>query len=177
MAVICIGSVCFSLFQIGIIIFVILNFLSSYFKKFFISIFSGPTERDAEIEIFLKKRKEENRLEKSHFIELSTSPNLQEVFAATKNPTVVLKFGATWCPPCKQIKSYFMSQKNYYDVTLVDIDVDQHKNLQKEHNVRALPTFKFYLYLNNTWEFVHQIQGARQDELEMAFKKFCVAKI
>lgn len=175
MALICIGSVCFSLFQIAIIIFVIFNFFSSYVKKFFTSLFYSPAERDAEIEAFFKRRLEENRFEKSRYIKLSENQKLQEIFMTTKNPTLILKFGATWCSPCNQIKLYFANQVNYYDVALVDIDVDTHKDLQKEHCVISLPTFKFYVFLNNTWEFVHQVVGANKVELDKAFKKFCLS--
>ncbi|WBY56729.1 thioredoxin 3 [Plasmodium yoelii yoelii] len=86
--------------------------------------------------------------------------------------TVVLKFGATWCKPCVNIEDYFRDQTNYYVVTLVSIDVDTHKELKKEHNINALPTFEFYFFLNDKWILAERIEGANEKELEKAFQKY-----
>ncbi|EAA21565.1 thioredoxin-related, partial [Plasmodium yoelii yoelii] len=94
---------------------------------------------------------------KSSFIKLSENSNIKDIFQSNKCMTVVLKFGATWCKPCVNIEDYFRDQTNYYVVTLVSIDVDTHKELKKEHNINALPTFEFYFFLNDKWILAERV--------------------
>ncbi|CRG99372.1 thioredoxin 3, putative [Plasmodium relictum] len=175
MALICIGSVCFSLFQIGILVLFIINYFSSHIKKLFSRYF--PSNKiDNEIESILQLKKENKKYEEGRYIELQKNECLKEIFSLTKNLSVVLKFGSTWCKPCINIKEYFKNQKNSFDVTLVDIDVDIHKKLKESHIINALPTFEFYFLLNNEWIKTYRIEGGNQKEIEKAFKKYCLSK-
>ncbi|SOV14091.1 thioredoxin 3 [Plasmodium gaboni] len=178
MALICIGSVCFSLFHIGVIILLIINYFSSHIKKIFPFFFKSTNkeEIDKEIGNILEAKRKNKQLEQSTYIELKNTESLNHVFSSTQNSSIVIKFGAVWCKPCNKIKEYFKNQLNYYFVTLVDIDVDIHPKLNNEHNIKALPTFEFYFNLNNEWILVHTVEGANQNDIEKAFQKYCLEK-
>ncbi|CRG96710.1 thioredoxin 3, putative [Plasmodium gallinaceum] len=176
MALICIGSVCFSLFHIGIIILFIINYFSSHLKKLFYHFFPNNNELDSEIKSILQLKKKNKEYEESRYIELQKNECLKEIFSSTKNLSVVLKFSSMWCKPCNNVKEYFKSQTDFFDVTLVSIDVDIHKKLMESHKIRALPTFEFYFLLKNEWIITCRIEGGNKNEIEKAFQKYCLPK-
>ncbi|EUD72000.1 hypothetical protein YYG_02701 [Plasmodium vinckei petteri] len=175
MALICIGSVCFSLFHVGILILVIINFFYSHIKKVLPQCFNN--DKKDQIQGVLQLKKKNREYGKSTYIKLPGNSSIQDIFHTTQCMSVVLKFGATWCKPCVSIEEYFRKQTNYYVATLVSIDVDTHKVLKKEHNVNALPTFDFYFFLNNEWILAERIEGANEKELEKAFQAYALSKL
>lgn len=48
-------------------------------------------------------------------------------------------FSAQWCNPCKQLKETLKSSDIPVD-QIITIDVDDWKDVTKEHNVRSVPT-------------------------------------
>lgn len=52
---------------------------------------------------------------------------------------VIVVFGAEWCPHCVLLKEHLKST-NLDGYVVCTVDVDQHKDLQREHKVRSLPT-------------------------------------
>jgi thioredoxin 1 len=62
-----------------------------------------------------------------------------------QNSRCVVKFGATWCTPCKRFAPEFERlAKNHSDVLFISIDVDENPDTANELKVGALPTFVFY---------------------------------
>lgn len=50
----------------------------------------------------------------------------------------ILKFGAAWCNPCKQLESTFQAANLSIDVNSIDVDVDT--DMVSRYNVRGVPT-------------------------------------
>ncbi len=60
--------------------------------------------------------------------------------------TLLIKFTAAWCGPCKRMDRDTWSDEgvvdwlNAHDVTAIQVDVDHEKPVAREHRVRAMPT-------------------------------------
>lgn len=62
-----------------------------------------------------------------------------------KNPAVVVKLSATWCPPCNAMKPIYnrLSIEMGEKLTFTEIDVDQFQESQI-FNARGIPAFIIY---------------------------------
>ncbi|MEV7550461.1 thioredoxin domain-containing protein [Amycolatopsis sp. NPDC089917] len=71
-----------------------------------------------------------------------TSANYQEVMNTSKQKLVIMDFGATWCPPCRQMKPVIEKIAAEYGgkFLLGEVDVDQSKDLSSRYNIQYLPT-------------------------------------
>lgn len=60
----------------------------------------------------------------------------------------VVKLGAPWCPPCRQMSPTIEKLKEAYkdneNVIIEDINIDEDKELSELHNVRSIPTTLFF---------------------------------
>lgn len=54
----------------------------------------------------------------------------------------VIKFGATWCSPCKQLSPIFtkVAHELSEQYQFVEIDVDQKPDVASSYRVRSVPT-------------------------------------
>ncbi|GAW80225.1 thioredoxin 3 [Plasmodium gonderi] len=176
MALICIGSVCFSLLHVGAIILFILNYFYAHFKKYLPEFLTGGQEKGKQIEEALKCRQKNKDYSEGTYIDLEDGKKLSDVLNSTQNISAVVKFGATWCKPCNKIRRYFKNQIITYAVTLIDVDVDIHETLRDEHNIKVLPTLLFYVQIKNKWVLTERIEGSNQADIEKAFQKYSVLK-
>ena len=71
----------------------------------------------------------------------------------TKSETVLVDFGATWCPPCKTMEPIVANVlKNAGDkTTLLKVDGGKDEDLLKKYNVTALPVFIIYKNGKEVW--------------------------
>lgn len=56
-------------------------------------------------------------------------------------PTVcLLKFGATWCAPCKAVQPILERVSTSTGIEVVDVDIDDSPELSEAFGVRGVPT-------------------------------------
>lgn len=69
-----------------------------------------------------------------------------EIFTSSQSSTLIVKFTADWCSPCKQIQPHYQllsckfSNKHHTFVTL-DVDGDDCDSLSSKLKVAMMPTF------------------------------------
>lgn len=55
--------------------------------------------------------------------------------------TVILKFHATWCGPCKKIAPSFSKfAEDKRTITFYEVDINDHPHLTEKYKVDAVPT-------------------------------------
>ena len=58
---------------------------------------------------------------------------------------VVVDFYAPWCGPCKRIAPIFGELSNTYtNVTFIKVNIDDHKEIATQYNVRSIPQLLFF---------------------------------
>lgn len=69
--------------------------------------------------------------------------------------TVLVDFGATWCPPCRQMEPVIRSvmEKNKEKVTLLNVDGGRDLAILKAYNVTALPVFIIFKDGKEVWRY------------------------
>lgn len=102
----------------------------------------------------------------------STEPQLtkQQYFSSIPdNKTVLVDFGAEWCPPCVKMKPVLEELEKDKDLKfqLLKIDAGVHTNLMKELNIEPIPVFILYKKGKEVW----RKQGiVSKDELKKLLK-------
>lgn len=86
----------------------------------------------------------------------------------TSEPKAVLRFTATWCPPCKALAPIFDEvAAEHPEVKTYVIDVDQHQDLASKFGIRGIPT----LMRIEAGSVKFQTSGAQpKEEVEKFFK-------
>ena len=85
---------------------------------------------------------------------------------------LLVKFGATWCGPCKQIKSHLEKlAETESNVIVIDIDVDDAKELDWDwaSEVENLPTFRF---IRNGVQ-LEEYSGSKIEKIQDIIRKLC----
>ncbi len=69
------------------------------------------------------------------------------------NTTVLVDFGATWCPPCKTMDPVVQKLQKRFDgkFALLKVDGGKDEDLLKKYNVTALPVFIVYKNGKEVW--------------------------
>lgn len=88
-------------------------------------------------------------------LEIGTDKNLDEL---TKQTAIaIVKFGATWCGPCKMIAPELEDiANNYGHITIVDVDIDNSdaEQIVAQYQVQMVPTVIFFLKGKEVERFV-----------------------
>ncbi|KRT85249.1 Thioredoxin [Oryctes borbonicus] len=75
---------------------------------------------------------------------------------------VVINFFATWCGPCKMIGPKVEDlAKEFNNILLLKVDVDECEDIAVEYNITSMPTFVFV----KNQSVVLQFSGANYDKL------------
>jgi thioredoxin 1 len=110
---------------------------------------------------------------------VSEIPTRDAFFHLLKNNPglIIIKLGAEWCGPCKQIKNvvhaFFASSPP--EVVCADIDVDQsfdfYSFLKSKKMVNGIPVLLCYKKGNSTYIPDDSVTGSDANQLHMFFKR------
>jgi rhodanese-related sulfurtransferase len=89
--------------------------------------------------------------QKTIIAQMSMADYLQQIPA---DKTVLVDFGAEWCPPCKKMNVVLneLQQKHGDKFTLIKIDGGAQTSLVKELNIEEFPTFIVYKAGKPVWK-------------------------
>ena len=100
------------------------------------------------------------------------------------NVAIILKFGATWCGPCKNIKQLCASRFNELSnkITCFDLDIDEENNNElysayaSKKMIKSIPTI--FAYVSNPernyahwWAPDLSVNSSKPEDIELFFKK------
>lgn len=81
---------------------------------------------------------------------------------------IFIKFGATWCKPCKKIVPFFQKLSDRYkNHIFIEIDIEELEDLCEEYKVENLPTFGVV----KNKKYNQLMVGANEDNLEKNISK------
>lgn len=96
--------------------------------------------------------------------------SIEELNNVVKNSEkAVVKFGASWCGPCRAMKPVFNKLKETYNnVSFVEVDIDDSEDVAMEFGVMSVPTLMFF----KNGEFLDRMVGlAKSEDIEELIKK------
>jgi len=95
-----------------------------------------------------------------------------------KKETIVIKFTATWCSPCKKISPFYAQMAQKYAAHFVEMDVDEFDECAAKYDIKAMPTFCILSKNNKAAEeepmtLVDTLMGADEAKLQI----FCSSNL
>lgn len=95
-------------------------------------------------------------------------PNtLDELLQLSSKQLLVIKCGATWCAPCKEIKPFFQYlAENYPNVSFYDLDIDdtQFEPITTTLPITKIPTFVFIKNQSIIHSIMYQPKNKNNDK-------------
>jgi thioredoxin-like negative regulator of GroEL len=94
---------------------------------------------------------------------------------------VIIKFGAEWCKPCKQIEgqvvSWFSKMPDTVQTVLVDVDesFEVYAYMKSRKMIRGIPAILMYLKGNTEYTYDDSVSGSNAAEIDMFFQR-CLNK-
>ena len=94
--------------------------------------------------------------------------------------TIIIKFGAEWCRPCKQIETqvhqwFDFFSKNSSNIQTYIIDIDENLEvygfLKTKKMVNGIPVILVYKSPNKTFIPDDSVIGANPQEIDLLFKR------
>jgi thioredoxin 1 len=82
----------------------------------------------------------------------------------------VVKFGAKWCGPCKQVTEQLEKLEQEFDnMRFISVDIDSIPNLARDYQIRSLPTT---LIFQNSKEVKRIVGKTLIDSLRKTLRDF-----
>lgn len=79
--------------------------------------------------------------------------------AIQDNKILLVKYGASWCGPCKMLTPVLEELSE--DAPIVDVDVDELREIAVERGIMSVPVLEFY----KNGEMVKQETGFRPEDM------------
>ncbi|XP_059830797.1 thioredoxin-like [Hypanus sabinus] len=99
---------------------------------------------------------------------LENKKDFEMILKESGSKLVVIDFSATWCGPCKMIKSCFQKlAEDNTDVIFCEVDVDDAADIAEQCSINCMPTFHFYKNGEKLFDF----SGANESTLEEKVKE------
>ncbi|KAG8068313.1 hypothetical protein GUJ93_ZPchr0005g15085 [Zizania palustris] len=104
--------------------------------------------------------------------QVSWEKKMEEV--AKLDKTVVVKFSATWCGPCRNAAPVYSELSlKHPEIVFVSVDVDEMPDLVTQFDICATPTFIFM----KGEEEIDKLVGGNHEDLENKFEQFYRPKL
>jgi len=92
---------------------------------------------------------------------------------STSNPTklIVLDFKATWCGPCKALKTFIEYLQNEYPTVVfkeIDIEDENLSSITEKFDIAKVPTL---IYMKNG-KVCHSLIGTNKENIENAINEY-----
>lgn len=85
-----------------------------------------------------------------------------ELHSLMESDRAIIKYGATWCGPCKSIKPvYDRLSTEYSGIVFAEADIDDLADDPEVKSIRSVPTFRYY----KRGKSVDQLLGANEQKL------------
>eukprot|EP00548_Thalassiothrix_antarctica_P000797 CAMPEP_0194143632 /NCGR_PEP_ID=MMETSP0152-20130528/12759_1 /TAXON_ID=1049557 /ORGANISM="Thalassiothrix antarctica, Strain L6-D1" /LENGTH=187 /DNA_ID=CAMNT_0038843121 /DNA_START=28 /DNA_END=591 /DNA_ORIENTATION=+ len=177
MATLCIGGICIPYTAIIPLIMMGLKYLLNYLKFRKEEKISPEGEDCCDLGSCCSKKTTKAVYDASTNVQVIESEEEWKSSFFQKKETIVIKFTAVWCSPCKKISPLFGKMAEKYAAHFIEMDVDEFDEYAAKYDVKAMPTFCI-LSKNNTegeeeMTLVDTLMGA--DELRL--KKFCASNL
>lgn len=94
---------------------------------------------------------------------------------------IIIKFGADWCKPCKQIEqqvlSWFKKMPDTVQTVLLDVDesFEVYAYMKSRKMVRGIPAILMYVKGNTNYVYDDSVAGSNSSEIDMFFQR-CLNK-
>lgn len=102
---------------------------------------------------------------------LSTYDDLENYSKTNSSTLIILNFKASWCSPCKAIKSFVSYLKeqytnvNFYEVDIEDEDTE---TITTYFNIKKVPTFIYY----KNGKLCNTLIGTNKDKIEELLNEY-----
>ncbi|KAJ5078250.1 thioredoxin-like protein [Anaeramoeba ignava] len=104
---------------------------------------------------------------------IESQEELHDLFKNRPDNLFVIDFYADWCGPCRRMTPVIVKlSKQYKDkVTFVKVDADIHSDICDQCDIRSLPTFCFFKYVDGEILKVDTMIGANPSKFEQLISK------
>lgn len=109
-------------------------------------------------------------------LEINGIDELDNFLLTNKTNVICLYFGASWCGPCKKLKSKIVDKDNLNEMPLlsvcyIDVDNGLNQEIIDIYSVENLPTQIFITINNNSVELFDKIIGYDWIGFKMMYEK------